>query len=575
MIKKGKFGKFLALICSLMAGVMIFSLAACNDDGGETNSLKLNKDTLSVAVGGTEQLSVTSSTTENIEWTIDKTSVATVKGSGAGNKLCTVTGVAEGTATVTAKAGDQTATCAVTVGGTSQGDETVTIKLGGEAVGTDAYNLYGEGDALTFTATASKGSAITWESSDPAKATVSNGKVTAVAAGDATITAKVNNDVKASVNVKVLEGTTVNKGEEGSFASGWVYYAGESDASVSACESFGADGVKIKYTWSGGLFWNVQLFYKDKYCETDHGVTLTVVAPQAGKITVNGVAQELNAGENSVAVEHYSNKSTLSIQFGVEGDSCFTGTDLEFMIKDIVYTNYAEVELKAPAFTFDTNTQVVNINDTVNTAENVEKYELGVFASETAEMPAQTYVVVDGTAVNFVKVSTGTYYLKVRAVNTTEENGSKIINSAWSTDSVTFNWVNDKTLLTFKAKDDIAANSQTWHFWHQNWDPVCHYDVVYMDGNTIHVLGVSNNVGDTWSFQLFYKGDSNKKFNITVTAVNAGDITVNGTTKSLTADTAQKFENVNAGEISIQFGGSNVANNLQGDVTLLIEEVTA
>ena len=30
------------------------------------------------------------STTENIEWTIDKTSVATVKGSGAGNKLCTV-----------------------------------------------------------------------------------------------------------------------------------------------------------------------------------------------------------------------------------------------------------------------------------------------------------------------------------------------------------------------------------------------------------------------------------------------------------------------------------------------------
>ena len=209
MIKKGKFGKFLALICSLMAGVMIFSLAACNDDGGETNSLKLNKDTLSVAVGGTEQLSVTSSTTENIEWTIDKTSVATVKGSGAGNKLCTVTGVAEGTATVTAKAGDQTATCAVTVGGTSQGDETVTIKLGGEAVGTDAYNLYGEGDALTFTATASKGSAITWESSDPAKATVANGKVTAVAAGDATITAKVSDSVKATVKVKVLEGTEI------------------------------------------------------------------------------------------------------------------------------------------------------------------------------------------------------------------------------------------------------------------------------------------------------------------------------------------------------------------------------
>lgn len=574
MMNKGKLGKFLALICTALAGVMIFSLAACNDDGGDKNALTLNKATVSVAVGGTEQISVTSSTTENIEWTIDKTSVATVKGSGTGNKLCTVTGVAAGTATVTAKAGDKTATCAVTVTGSSAA-ETVEIKLNGAAVGTDAYNLYGAGDELTFTATASKGSAISWESSATGVATVANGKVTAVAAGDATITAKVSDSVKATVKVKVLAGETVNKGEEGSFVSGWVYYAGESDANVSACESFGADGVKIKYSWSGGQFWNVQLFYKDKYCETDHGVTLTVVAPKAGKITINGVAQELNEGANPVAVEHYSNKSTLSVQFGVEDDSCFTGTDLEFMIKDIVYTSYAELELKAPEFTFASDTQVVTISDTVNAAENVEKYELGVFASETAEIPVQTYVVANGTAVNFVKVATGNYYLKIRAVNNSEDNGSKIINSAWSTNSVTFNWVNDKTLLTFKANDDIAANSQTWHFWNRTWDPVCDYDVVYLDGNTIHVLGVSNNAGEVWSFQLFYKGDANKKFNITVTAVNAGEITVNGTVKSLTAGTPQMFENVNAGGVSIQFGGTDAAKNLQGDVTLLIEEVTA
>ena len=39
MMKKGKLGKFLALICSLMAGVMIFSLAACNDADAVAKSL--------------------------------------------------------------------------------------------------------------------------------------------------------------------------------------------------------------------------------------------------------------------------------------------------------------------------------------------------------------------------------------------------------------------------------------------------------------------------------------------------------------------------------------------------------
>lgn len=577
MIKKGKFGKFLALICSLMAGVMIFSLAACNDDGGETNSLKLNKDTLSVAVGGTEQLSVTSSTTENIEWTIDKTSVATVKGSGAGNKLCTVTGVAEGTATVTAKAGDQTATCAVTVGGTSQGDETVTIKLGGEEVGTDAYNLYGEGDALTFTATASKGSAITWESSDPAKATVSNGKVTAVAAGDATITAKVSDSVKASVNVKVLEGTTVNAGSEDALVSGWCYFAGESDANVASCVNFEDKAVKIKYSWSGGQFWNVQLFFKNNLTGKDHGVTFTLVAPSEGKITVNSVAQELVAGANAITVESYTG-STLSIQFGVDSDSCFTGQNLEFLFKDIVYTANTESALATPSFSYDEGTKVVTITDTANGAIEDKVYQLGFFESATAADPVATVIAVNGEVVDLSKIAAGTYTVRIRAYSESD----KILNSGWSETTATITSENSRT--------DLLNNQNVPGKWAYFFE--AGKDDAYLDANgnvIIKNLQAINGEGNWWGTQVFYTPESGKTItgaSFTITAKEAGFITAH----LEDADHVYELNEDNQYTVTVNVTGLNISGNaafkifmcklndnsgrLNGDITLSNIEFT-
>lgn len=500
MIKKGKFGKFLALICSLMAGVMIFSLAACNDDGGETNSLKLNKDTLSVAVGGTEQLSVTSSTTENIEWTIDKTSVATVKGSGAGNKLCTVTGVAEGTATVTAKAGDQTATCAVTVtGGTSQGDETVTIKLGGEAVGTDAYNLYGEGDALTFTATASKGSAITWESSDPAKATVSNGKVTAVAAGDATITAKVSDSVKATVKVKVLEGTEIqfndNPVEGWSFWEGSKYGFPNGDGDVTKAVSYAANAASITYTateHSATIPYTVQLRYNStEYTGTSHDVTLTVVAPVAGKMHVNGEDVEVVVGENKITVEGFVDQG-LYVQFGSKADeTMIIGENLTFILKDIKFKSNVTVELVAPEFSVATDTNVITITDETNDAANVEKYELGFFADANATAPVKIVAVTNGNAIDVASVSGGTYTLRIRAVS----NSATVRGSAWSTATQSITVVTDKTII-----DNTTTGG--WYYWKE-----CAVGNVYKDSaGVIHVENLGSQP-NPYSFQLMLNLD--------------------------------------------------------------------
>ncbi|MGN8876760.1 Ig-like domain-containing protein, partial [Pseudoflavonifractor sp. HCP28S3_F10] len=74
--------------------------------------INLNKEELTLTVGATETLTATvtpSDTTDTVAWSSDKPEVATVDSTGK------VTAVASGKAIITAKAGEQSASCAVTV----------------------------------------------------------------------------------------------------------------------------------------------------------------------------------------------------------------------------------------------------------------------------------------------------------------------------------------------------------------------------------------------------------------------------------------------------------------------------
>ena len=74
--------------------------------------IALNKSTLTLVAGNSETLTATvepSDSTDTVTWTSDTTTVATVDKNGK------VTAVAPGTSTITAKAGEKTATCNVTV----------------------------------------------------------------------------------------------------------------------------------------------------------------------------------------------------------------------------------------------------------------------------------------------------------------------------------------------------------------------------------------------------------------------------------------------------------------------------
>lgn len=187
-------------------------------------SVSLDKTSLSLKVGTYGTITPTvlpeNATDKYVIWTSDNPSVATIN-----NNTGSVFGVAPGTTTLTAKAGDKTATCVVTVSGTS----VLNISL-------DKINLpLKVGESYTLIPTIYPSNAtdktVSWESSNPTVATVSvTGKVVAVSAGTTTITAKASSGAAALCSVTVVTGGGGNDDGGGTtsktFSSAQLYYYG-------------------------------------------------------------------------------------------------------------------------------------------------------------------------------------------------------------------------------------------------------------------------------------------------------------------------------------------------------------
>lgn len=166
-------------------------------------SVTLDKTAATVEEGETVQLTATvkpdEATDKTVTWSTSDETIATVKDG-------LVTAVKEGKATITAKAGTKTAECTITVTKKVIAIESVTLDK--ESATLEA------GETVQLTATVNpedttEDKTVTWSSSNEKIATVDNtGKVTAVKAGEATITAK------AGIKSAVCKITVKAKAEE-------------------------------------------------------------------------------------------------------------------------------------------------------------------------------------------------------------------------------------------------------------------------------------------------------------------------------------------------------------------------
>lgn len=179
--------------------VLVLGLVACTIFGSQftelftgskpdtpVRALTLSQRNADLTVGSTVKL--TASGGESIvSFSSSNEAVATVSADG------TVKAVGEGSAVVTAKAGDLTASCSVAVKGTEQTEEPEDLSIYsvyGESVVTDVTIELGSPAPMKVQGTES---AVTWSIADTSIATVdSSGMVTGVAVGDTTLTATVD-----------------------------------------------------------------------------------------------------------------------------------------------------------------------------------------------------------------------------------------------------------------------------------------------------------------------------------------------------------------------------------------------
>ena len=185
----------------LVVFAMLVLAAACTRESETVSSIQLSQTSVRLSIGGTFELTATiypeSARNNVVTWSSSAPDIVAVDNG-------TLTAVAIGSAVITAQAGNVTATCSVTVGPV----EVTSIQLSEKAV------TMSPGEIFELTASVQPENAtdktITWSSSDTSIVTVAEGKLTAVDAGTAIITAQAGNfSAQCSVSVNPIKVTAI------------------------------------------------------------------------------------------------------------------------------------------------------------------------------------------------------------------------------------------------------------------------------------------------------------------------------------------------------------------------------
>ena len=219
-----------------------FCLTACETlpETIPVTSVTISQPTAEMIVGETVQLKATvlpdNASDKTIQWASSKQSVATISENGL------VTAIAEGSSTITATAGEKSISCQVIV-------SKKVIAVTSIYLNKKELTLV-EGEEETLVATIMPENAtdktVEWSSSSPDIARVNNGQITAIKAGEATITAKVGEQsasckVIVSNRVIAVESIELNK-------TSVDLVEGDSDILVATVKPDNATDTRV--TWS-------------------------------------------------------------------------------------------------------------------------------------------------------------------------------------------------------------------------------------------------------------------------------------------------------------------------------------
>jgi len=304
-----------------------------------STNIALNKTNVVTYVDSTYQLSATilpSSTTDTIVWSSSNENYVAVSDNGL------ITGVSEGTATITATASSGlTATCYVTVKAAQVMPTSVTLS--------DTYITLAPEDAKalipTFEPFNTTETTLVWTSSDESVATVDkNGVVTAVSNGFATIRGKTTNGLTSECVVKVVSATGTSVLLDNTKASP----GGTAQVKANIVKNPGLSAYKFKVNCDADVLTPVSITPNAEFGGTfstnleDANRTELNVLWYSGNedVVVNGELFTVNFKVNDSAA--YGDSSIVSIEYGATDVCDVSGNYIA------IYTENATVSITDP-----------------------------------------------------------------------------------------------------------------------------------------------------------------------------------------------------------------------------------
>ena len=293
----------------------------------EVSSIELDKTRAQLKAGETVTLTATvkpdDTTDKTVTWSTSDASVATIDNG-------VVTAIKVGTATITAKAGNKTATCAITVVATP----VTSITLDRTSASLKA------GETVTLTATVKPDDAtdktVTWTTSDASAATVSNGVVTAKKVGSATITAKAG-DKSATCAVTVVATPVTSVTLDRTSAS---LQAGETVTLTATVKPDDATDKTVTWTTSdasvvtvnNGVVTAIKVgtaIITAKAGDQSATCSITVMATPVTSVTLNKTSTSLKVGETLTltAKVNPSNATDKTVNWSTSDASVVTVSD--------------------------------------------------------------------------------------------------------------------------------------------------------------------------------------------------------------------------------------------------------
>ena len=285
-----------------VSGTVSFSGVTVTCGGGSSSTptyptaISLSAESNSISIGATTQLTVgytpSDTNVKNVTYSSSSESIATVSSTGL------VTGVAQGSATITAtaQAENGTVSATTTISVTPIAVTSVSLSSNSETIKV--------GKTVTLVPTISPSNAtnknVTWSSSNTGIATVSGGTVTGVAAGTATITVTTVSGSKTATCTVVVQESSA--GGEETFT---ITYTDLPSAYATTDTVYTADsGIKFQaYNCAGGYSSKMQFKASSGYLQSTEALelqSLTINDRESNTLTVYG---SNTAGSFSTEIE--------------------------------------------------------------------------------------------------------------------------------------------------------------------------------------------------------------------------------------------------------------------------------